>query len=982
MAENQVNKALSPGHPFSGERVRRIPRSADIIKTHNIKKIGTWNVRSMFQAGKAANTVKEMKRLEIDILGISEMRWPGTGQCEIGEHQIFYSGEDSTNHRNGVGIIINSKIRKAVLGFIPISDRVAILKINTSPCKLNIVQVYAPTSESDEEDVEHFYSDIRKALKQTRKEETTILMGDFNAKVGKGKIEGVMGDWGLGARNERGETLIQFCKEMEFIISNTYFKLPPRRLYTWKSPADSEENIVRNQIDFILINKRFRNSLSSVKTYPGADVPSDHNLLLGTLKIKLKKLRQRKISPRIDSHKLKDINFKTDITEHLNSKIEEVKENNNDTLSKWEAVKNIIKKTAQDKLQTNARRAKQKWMTEEILDLMEERRKFRNTDQTEYRNIDKNIRQKTKLAKENWLNEQCEEIEQLNRQHDLFNLHKKVKETAGVGKKKSVGIITDDSGFVILETEQRINRWKEYMQSLFNDESRNELTVKEVVTGPTITKSEVIYSINNLKKDKTTGPDGICGDLLKLMKEDHLDILTDLFNYVYDTGNIPDEWLISAFIPIPKKPTARKCEEYRTISLMSHVVKVFLKIVHGRLYPKLEQYISDTQFGFRNGVGTREALFSLNVLVQRSRDVGCDVFSCFIDFEKAFDRVNHQKLIEILQEHQIDDKDLRIISNLYWNQKAFVQVEGMESEKFMVSQGVRQGCVLSPLLFNVYSEKLFQEALGESKDGISINGVLINNLRYADDTVLLADTSEGLQRLIEKVAEICENYNMRLNTNKTKVMIISKANPPNGQFYVRGTPIETVTTIKYLGTQLNNDWEQVREIRIRIEKARSYFNRMRTVLCNMKLNLILRTRLLKCYVFSVLMYGVEAWTLTDAACKRLEAFELWCYRRMLRISWTHHVTNETVLQRMNKDKEIMRTVKERKLAYFGHIMRNEKYEILHLTMQGKMDGKRGPGRRRISWLHNLRQWTGKTSAELFRTAVNKVKWARLIANVH
>lgn len=167
-------------------------------------------------------------------------------------------------------------------------------------------------------------------------------------------------------------------------------------------------------------------------------------------------------------------------------------------------------------------------------------------------------------------------------------------------------------------------------------------------------------------------------------------------------------------------------------------------------------------------------------------------------------------------------------------------------------------------------------------------------------------------------------------------MVISKNRSNRRQIYANGSLLHTVSSTTYLGTQLNEKWDQSQEIRIRIEKARTAFNRMRNVLCNMKINLHLRTRTLKCYVFPILIYGVEAWTLTDATCKRLEAFEMWCYRRMLRISWTHHITNETVLQRMGKQREIILTVKGRKLTYFGHIMRHKKYSILHLIMQGKI----------------------------------------------
>ena len=102
----------------------------------------------------------------------------------------------------------------------------------------------------------------------------------MNAKIGQGKVDNVVVGFGLGVRNERGERLIKFCQEIDITIMNTFFKLPPRRLYTWRSLADNNQRIVRNQIDFVMVNRKYRNAIVSCKTYPSADIPSDHNLLL------------------------------------------------------------------------------------------------------------------------------------------------------------------------------------------------------------------------------------------------------------------------------------------------------------------------------------------------------------------------------------------------------------------------------------------------------------------------------------------------------------------------------------------------------------------------------------------------------------------------------------------------------------------------------------------------------------------------------
>jgi len=184
--------------------------------------------------------------------------------------------------------------------------------------------------------------------------------------------------------------------------------------------------------------------------------------------------------------------------------------------------------------------------------------------------------------------------------------------------------------------------------------------------------------------------------------------------------------------------------------------------------------MSNTKFGFRNAMGTREAIFNLQVLFQRARDVNQKIYACFIDYQKAFDNVKHDKLIKILDNVGVDKGDLRIISNVYWNQRAVIRVDEELSEEILIKCGVRQGCVLSPLLFNIYSEFIFREALKGIEDGIKVNGECLNSIRYADDTVIFTNDIGGLQYLMDRVVEVSERYGLILNIKKTKFMIISK----------------------------------------------------------------------------------------------------------------------------------------------------------------------------------------------------------------
>ena len=182
------------------------------------------------------------------------------------------------------------------------SDRVLLTKLNAKPLNMNIIQVYAPTSSSSEEAVEKFYEDIETAKKQSKSQEVTIIMGDFNAKIGN-KCEGItVGSYGLGERNDRGEKLVEWCKSNKFMIANIWFKNHPRRLWTGKMLNKR----AKNQIDFILMPCRLRNAVKFCKSMPGADAVSDHIPVISKFRIKLKKLMKTKENSKPQIHLLKE----------------------------------------------------------------------------------------------------------------------------------------------------------------------------------------------------------------------------------------------------------------------------------------------------------------------------------------------------------------------------------------------------------------------------------------------------------------------------------------------------------------------------------------------------------------------------------------------------------------------------------------------------------------------------------------------------
>ena len=149
--------------------------------------------------------------------------------------------------------------------------------------------------------------------------------------------------------------------------------------------------------------------------------------------------------------------------------------------------------------------------------------------------------------------------------------------------------------------------------------------------------------------------------------------------------------------------------------------------------------MSENQLGFREGRGTRDAICQIRPLSERMVSKNKKIFACFIDYKKAFDKVSRSRLIQVLKRYEVPPEEIRLISNLYWSQTAQVRGKSEDSRSFKIEKGVRQGCVLSPVFFNMYSEELINEAL-QDESGLEVNGMTINNIRFADDTVLLAST--------------------------------------------------------------------------------------------------------------------------------------------------------------------------------------------------------------------------------------------------
>ena len=271
------------------------------------------------------------------------------------------------------------------------------------------------------------------------------------------------------------------------------------------------------------------------------------------------------------------------------------------------------------------------------------------------------------------------------------------------------------------------------------------------------------------------------------------------------------------------------------------------------------------------------------------------------------------------KEIRVDDKELRIIAMLYWDQTSVVRTNAGWSTEVSVKRGIRQGCVLSPSLFNLYTEKIFKEVA--VRNGVNIGGMNKNKLRYADDTALVALNAADLQTLLDEVDTFGNPYEMEVNVGKTKCMVVSKTAHKIVVLQLDGEPIEQLSKFVHLGHMACEDGRSDAEIARRIVIAEEAFTNMRKLLTYRSIDIRLRLRLLKCYVWSTLGYGAETWTASKAMNKRLEAFEIWCCGRMLRISYIEHKKNEAVLNMIKIKRSLFDSIRKTKAKYYVHMVR-------------------------------------------------------------
>ena len=969
--------------------------------------IGCWNVRTMYDIGKAAQVAREMNNYNCTILGLSEVRWTGFGKVKLTSGEtIIFSGREDNLHREGVALMMSRIAEKALMEWKPVSERIITARFFSKYIKTTVIQVYAPTEDSQEEDKDAFYDQLQAVLSAVPKHDVKIVMGDFNAKTGqqnKGHEES-MGRHGLGVMNDNGERMINLCEMFNLVVTGTVFPHKNIHKATWKSP----DGRTKNQIDHILISRQHRSSMLDIRAMRAADVGSDHYLVRGRIRLKLK--AKRAIQParrRFKTETLADSKTKAKFINTVTSKLNNSKKTAScgdeertaqEVEAKWKKVKDSYIQAAEEVL--GYRDTKRKpWISNESWTVIEQRKvikvriehtkseRLKNNLQTEYRATDKKVKKMIRNDKRKWIDKKCEEAEEaanMGRIKQTYNIVNSVCNVRG----KVCQAVKSKTGELITDEKQRLERWKEHFDEILNRPAPEHpiehldntgIELEEISIGH-ITKDEIKKALKQMQNGKAGGTDGITAELLKADMEITATILEDLFLTIWDNDLVPKEWKQGIIVKIPKKGDLSVCDNYRGITLLSTPSKVFARVLINRIYDGVDAKLRKEQAGFRRGRGTTEQIFVLRNIIEQSIEWNATVYVNFVDFEKAFDSVHQDSLWKIMKTYGIPDKIIKMVQLLYEDNECTVADSGQQSEWFRIKTGVKQGCCMSGFLFLLVIDWIMRTVLADTPTGIRWKMMSkLEDLDFADDIALLSSTHEHMQQKTTKLYNTAKQIGLIINKKKTKVMKINNKNQT--AITIDNEEVESVERFSYLGACVSRTGGSDEDIKLRIGKARAVFKKLGKVWRASQFSSRTKIKMFNSLVKPVLLYGSETWKMNEGDNRLVDTFMFRCMRYILKIFWPYVVSNEEILQR-TKSVQLSREIQARRWRWIGHVLRmeHESHSVTALTWQP--EGKRSRGRPKTTWRRTVEQernqlgWQSWNEAR--RVAAERTEWRRRV----
>ena len=378
------------------------------------------------------------------------------------------------------------------------------------------------------------------------------------------------------------------------------------------------------------------------------------------------------------------------------------------------------------------------------------------------------------------------------------------------------------------------------------------------------TSTELMAGIKRLKRGKATAFDAITNDLIRAAGGIIAPILTSLFNKLSFFQHYPLQWSTGLIVPIHKNGDNSDPNNFRGITLNNSISKLYTLLLNDRLTDFCEnnKVISDNQIGFRRNFRTSDHVFTLKTLIDQAFSSEKKLYTCFVDFRKAYDTVWRDGLILKMLSNGVSNRFCDIIQAMYQNLQSSVQLPCGISMPFQSKVGLKQGCNLSPMLFNIFINGLIKK-LGETDgDAPMLGEIPVGCLFYADDLVLISETKEGLQRSIDTLYEFINEWFLEVNLSKTKCLIFEKRNRDTapGQWMIGEELIEVTKSYCYLGVVFDNTGSLVTAYKALRDKALgAMFSLIRNINKHRTVSPTLLFELFDKMVAPIVLYNSEVW---------------------------------------------------------------------------------------------------------------------------
>ena len=378
------------------------------------------------------------------------------------------------------------------------------------------------------------------------------------------------------------------------------------------------------------------------------------------------------------------------------------------------------------------------------------------------------------------------------------------------------------------------------------------------------TPDSIAKMAKTLKNGKSAFLDGSINEVLKYSIHNTAPIFAKLFNHIESSASFPSAWKCSFLVPLHKKGSHSDPENYRGLAVGNNISKLYTKCLNSKISKFVEDkhILSPHQFAFREDYRPSDAIFSLQSSTNYYKHKNKPVYSCFIDFSKAFPSINRTALVYKLGNMGIKGNMLKLFINMYSTADYIIKSDGKFSVPIGSRFGVKQGCNLSPLLFNLFVNDI-HSIFGECEP-LNINDWKISSLAFADDLVLLSETESGLRECLLRLESYCNDWGLKVNPTKTKVVVFNKKftkNIKNLNFSINQNPIEVTNSYRYLGVEITNMGSFSKASDVLYKKAlRSLFSIYSSLdVRSDEKNTRLFMKLFDSLVKPVLLYGCEIW---------------------------------------------------------------------------------------------------------------------------